>query len=254
MTFSILTGAFVLGAGALNASSPLLSGADLSSPPVQIENTDVLNANIPLHVVELFGSQGCSSCPPANALMGELTREPSVLGLSYGVEYWDYMGWKDTFADPAFSSRQHSYSVAIGHKRVYTPQIIVNGSFDKHKLEKSDVLSSNIQSGGPAIHLSQDGTLSLGEAQGINATVRAIRYVPGQQTVPVNRGENKGRVLTLTNVVTGIDKLGGYSGQAQDYSLSQDATSALLDAGSAIAILVQKDDCGTILAAASYAL
>src|ERR1700757_336997 len=83
----------------------------------------------PRAVVELFTSQGCSSCPPADKLIGELARDPSVIALSLPIDYWDYLGWKDTLADSRFSARQKAYSLMRGDRDVYTPQVIVNGSF-----------------------------------------------------------------------------------------------------------------------------
>ena len=82
----------------------------------------------PRAVVELFTSQGCSSCPPADKIIGELARDPSVIALSMPIDYWDYLGWKDTLADSRFSARQKAYSQARGDRNVYTPQVIVNGS------------------------------------------------------------------------------------------------------------------------------
>src|SRR6516164_11066157 len=82
----------------------------------------------PRAVVELFTSQGCSSCPPADKILGELAKDPSVIALSMPIDYWDYLGWKDTLADARFSARQQAYSRVRGDRDVYTPQVIVNGS------------------------------------------------------------------------------------------------------------------------------
>src|SRR5580704_3087368 len=82
----------------------------------------------PRAVVELFTSQGCSSCPPADKIIGELARDPSVIALSMPIDYWDYLGWKDTLADSRFSARQKAYSQMRGDREVYTPQVVVNGS------------------------------------------------------------------------------------------------------------------------------
>src|SRR6476661_11274553 len=82
----------------------------------------------PRAVVELFTSQGCSSCPPADQIIGELAKDPSVIALSLPIDYWDYLGWKDTLADSRFSARQKAYSHMRGEREVYTPQVVVNGS------------------------------------------------------------------------------------------------------------------------------
>src|SRR5277367_4557629 len=86
------------------------------------------HATDPRAVVELFTSQGCSSCPPADKLMGELAKDPSIIALSMPIDYWDYLGWKDTLADARFSARQKAYSQVRGDRDVYTPQVVVNGS------------------------------------------------------------------------------------------------------------------------------
>src|SRR6202008_2975389 len=82
----------------------------------------------PRAVVELFTSQGCSSCPPADKIIGELAKDPDVIALSMPIDYWDYLGWKDTLGDARFSARQKAYSQMRGHREVYTPQVVVNGS------------------------------------------------------------------------------------------------------------------------------
>src|SRR5215213_8380181 len=82
----------------------------------------------PQAVVELFTSQGCSSCPPADALLTDLAQRPDVVALTLPVDYWDYLGWKDTLASPAFTARQRAYAHGRSDRQVYTPQIIVNGS------------------------------------------------------------------------------------------------------------------------------
>src|SRR6476660_1327037 len=82
----------------------------------------------PRAVVELFTSQGCSSCPPADQIIGELAKDPSIIALSLPIDYWDYLGWKDTLADSRFSARQKAYSHMRGEREVYTPQVVVNGS------------------------------------------------------------------------------------------------------------------------------
>src|SRR6476469_2994509 len=96
----------------------------------------------PRAVVELFTSQGCSSCPPADKIIGELAKDPNVIALSMPIDYWDYLGWKDTLADNRFTARQKAYSQMRGDRDVYTPQVIVNGSAhvigsDREAIERS---------------------------------------------------------------------------------------------------------------------
>jgi len=136
----------------------------------------------PTHVVELFTSQGCSSCPPANEFVTKLSENSSTLVLSYGVTYWDYLGWEDTFGDPEFTRRQRDYRDAFGASNIYTPQIVLGGSAHSPRYSKRDVAD-----------------MALPEAGVDLALARA-----GEQTVDVKRGENGGRKLKLTNVVTNV--------------------------------------------------
>jgi len=163
----------------------------------------------PTHVVELFTSQGCSSCPPANRFVGKLAeKNPNALVLTYGVTYWDYLGWKDTFGDPEFTQRQRDYRDAFGASNIYTPQIILGGSAHSPKYSKKDVESMPLIEThidlkavreGQALHVSATDV-----PQG--ATLNLVAFLPGEQTVEVKRGENGGRTLTLTNVVTDVEK------------------------------------------------
>ncbi|WP_017931319.1 DUF1223 domain-containing protein [Robiginitomaculum antarcticum] len=196
-------------------------------------------------VVELFTSQGCSSSPPSNALLKRFAEDDTILALSYGVEYWDYLGWKDTFADPSFTIRQRSYSTSIGHGRVYTPQMVVNGSWDKPRLTKHAVNVDVLSNEAPKLTLHDDGSVEIGESSPERAELVFVTYVPGDQSVAVTRGENSGRTLILTNVVTSVAVLGEYDGRAADFSRN-------IRTGEAYAVLLQKPDNGAIITAASY--
>ena len=155
----------------------------------------------PSTVVELFTSQGCSSCPSANKFVGELSSDPSLLVLSYGVTYWDYLGWKDTFGDSRFTSRQRAYGKAFDLNNVYTPQIVLNGSAHSPRYQADDVRTMSVPQLG-AIELSEkDGRLVL---SGDSELTVLVSYKPGWQTVDVLKGENSGRSLRLANVVTDI--------------------------------------------------
>ena len=159
----------------------------------------------PASVVELFTSQGCSSCPPANKFVGKLAEDEDKLVLSYGVTYWDYLGWKDTFGDPEFTQRQREYGKALGVSNVYTPQIVLNGSAHSPRYSRKDVESMLL----PANTL--EATLSVGK-KGLLVTAGAdskaklviVSFTPGEQAVPVKRGENGGRTLKVANVVTDV--------------------------------------------------
>jgi len=196
-------------------------------------------------VVELFTSQGCSSCPPSNDLLKSIAEDDDVLALTYSVEYWDYLGWKDTFADPSFSQRQRSYSTAIGHGRVYTPQMVVNGVWDKPRVTKGQIKGDIVSTPAPPLTLNDNGRFSIGESNGIKGEIVFVTFVPGDQSVAVSRGENGGRTLTMSNVVTGVSKLGDYDGEAKDFEKS-------VRSGEAYAVILHSPDNGPVLAAASY--
>ena len=155
----------------------------------------------PSTVVELFTSQGCSSCPAANEFVGELTHDEDMLVLTYGVTYWDYLGWKDTFADPAFTKRQRAYDKAFGLGNVYTPQIVLNGSAHSPRYSKTDVKTIVLSDEKPSVDLNEkDGKLVLKS----DTDVTLVTYKPGFQDVPVKAGENQGRTLHLANVVMDV--------------------------------------------------
>lgn len=168
----------------------------------------------PTRVVELFTSQGCSSCPPANTFVGEVADMPQTLVLSYGVTYWDYLGWKDTFADPKFTKRQRAYGKAFESANVYTPQIVLNGAAHGSRYSKWDVGTMELPEGQPDLKPSvKDGVFHITSDTTGKSTFEAVlvEYVAGPQSVPVSAGENHGRVLTLTNVVTDLHKLGNWT-------------------------------------------
>ncbi len=206
----LLSSVAVLGAAIAGLSAAMPAGA----------------ADQPRAVVELFTSQGCSSCPPADALIGDLARSGDLLVLTMPVDYWDYLGWKDTLADPAFTARQRAYARARGDGQVYTPQVVINGSVhavgsNRAAIEKAAVTTR-----------SQPGVLSvpvsLGEAAGkvvvrvdtaTNAPANAPRAgavwlatVARSRAVAIGRGENTGRSVTYTNVVRDMVKLGEWTG------------------------------------------
>ena len=162
-------------------------------------------------VVELFTSQGCSSCPPANDFVSSISEEPDILTLSYGVHYWDYLGWKDTFAKPKFTKRQRSYGEAFDAGNIYTPQIVLNGSAHSPRYSRADVQSMPLAKDRPQLDLyPESGTLVArrSASQNMEYDVHLVEYVPGPQSVKVDAGENHGRILKLTNVVTDVKSLG----------------------------------------------
>ncbi|MGE0667150.1 MAG: DUF1223 domain-containing protein [Sphingomonadales bacterium] len=200
-------------------------------------------------VVELFTSQGCSSCPPADALLARLSRQPGVLALSFGVTYWDRLGWKDTFARPEYTRRQRDYAAALGKRNVYTPQVVVQGREETIGSRRAEVESliaaARKQAGGPAISL-EDGQVTIGPGKPARpADVWLVRYDPRELRVPVGRGENGGRTLPHRNVVRSLVRLGSWTGATASLPLPAAAPDL------ASAVLVQLPGGGPILAAAT---
>ena len=147
-------------------------------------------------MIELYQSQGCSSCPPANADLNALAGRGDILALSFAVTYWDRLGWKDTFASPRFTARQKDYAAA-GRGQVATPEFIVNGSYavvgsNRTQLDAA-IGKAGPASGGPA--LTVDGAdLRVGQGEaGARSTVWLVRYDPRTRAVPIRAGENNGR-------------------------------------------------------------
>ncbi|MEP5151898.1 DUF1223 domain-containing protein [Planktotalea sp.] len=201
-------------------------------------------------VIELFTSQGCSSCPPADALMHELVKRDDVLALSMHVDYWDYIGWKDIFASPSNTARQQSYAKAAGRRSVYTPQMIVGGVDSVVGTHPKDVASLI------AKHTAQDKDVSLDVSRDDDmVTIAATAKQAGQyevkfvnyraaQTVEIKRGENAGRTITYVNVVSDFGTIQEWDGSTPL------AISAQVGTGPA-AILIQRANHGAIEAAAT---
>ena len=201
-------------------------------------------------VVELFQSQGCSSCPPANANLLAVADRPDILALSFGVTYWDQLGWKDTFARPEFTARQWDYAHALRHANVFTPQVVVNGRADGVGADKGDfaavIRGGDRGIGGPTLTFKAGAVLvGAGTAPAGGAEVLLVRYDPRTVQVPIRSGENGGRTLPHRNVVKQLVRLGRWSGPAERFSLPPAADTAL-----ASAVLVQTAKAGPILAAA----
>jgi len=204
-----------------------------------------------LTVVELFQSQGCSSCPPANANVIALSDRPDLLTLSFGVTYWDNLGWKDTFASPQYTDRQWDYARAFHRDQVFTPEVVVNGRADVVGQDRGE-LEALIQReaagpSAPAISIADDRVhVGASNIPVTNADVWLIRYDPRIEQVSIARGENGGRTLPHKNVVKQLVKLGSWSGKAETYAIPQSAHSDLRSA-----VLIQQGPGGAIVAAAS---
>jgi hypothetical protein len=201
-------------------------------------------------VVELFTSQGCSSCPPANANLAAIADRPDVLALSFGVTYWDYLGWKDSFAKAEFTNRQYAYEQTLHRATAYTPQMVVNGAMDlignsADELDRKIAAAHNDAQQAPEVRLAvREVSIGAGAPPEDTADVWLVRYDPNIVQVPVARGENGGRALPHKNVVHDFVRLGGWSGEAVRFDLPPAPD------GLKTAILVQSAYTGPILAAA----
>jgi hypothetical protein len=183
----------------------------------------------PRAVIELFTSQGCSSCPAADKLLGELSRDPSLVTMSLAVDYWDYLGWKDTLALHGHSDRQHAYAEARGDRAVYTPQVVVNGVVHVLGSDKAAIEKAIAQTRRDAAALALP--VSMGIADGkvtVNVPAASNEHRSGEVwlcpvtskvAVDVGRGENSGHTLTYHNVVRRWVKLGEWSGNAETFSV-----------------------------------
>ena len=216
----------------------------------------------PKAVVELFTSQGCSSCPPADQILGELANDPSVIALSLPIDYWDYLGWKDTLADSRFSARQKAYSRMRGDRDVYTPQMIVNGAAhvigsDRDRIEgaikttgKADKVMSvpvTMSLSGKQLTVSVDAGKASTPARGEVWLFAISKAVP----ISIGRGENGGRDVVYHNVVRNLFKVGDFNGSPGSWTVPLD--SVMRDGIDAAAVLVQdgsRDKPGPMLGAA----
>ncbi len=200
-------------------------------------------------VVELFQSQGCSSCPPANANVLAIADRPEVLALSFQVTYWDHLGWKDTFAHPAFTGRQWDYARAWRRPEVATPEVVVNGRRDlvgSNRTELEGALKAADRGlGGPKVTLAGEKATVGATSGGQASSVWLVRYDPREVQVAIRRGENGGKTLPHRNVVRELVRLGDWTGRAASFDLPPAKDAALRTA-----ILVQAGPGGPIVAAA----
>ncbi|MEO7276457.1 MAG: DUF1223 domain-containing protein [Sphingomicrobium sp.] len=197
-------------------------------------------------VIELYQSQGCSSCPPANAALNAIAGDPGVLALSFAVTYWDQLGWKDGFAKPQYTSRQYDYAHAAGGDRVFTPQFVINGANagSGARTLRQAAAKAGSPRGGPAIAV-VGNSLNIGPAKSqATATGWQVTYDPRVRNVAIRAGENGGRTLPHRNIVTELKPLGTWSGPARHFVLGRPN-----DPGLRRALFVQRGTGGPIIAA-----
>jgi hypothetical protein len=213
----------------------------------------------PRAVVELFTSQGCSSCPPADRLLGELAHDPSLVAMSLPIDYWDYIGWKDTLAKPRHAARQRFYAKTRGDGEVFTPQVVVNGLTHAVGNDKGAIEQAIAQSRRDGAALSLPVKLAIADGQ-LNVSVLGANSASAsgevwlcalgkEIPVAIGRGENSGHTVTYHNVVRRWVKLGDWTGTARNFTVPL----ADFEAADAMAVIVQggtADRPGTMLGAA----
>jgi len=206
-------------------------------------------------VVELYTSQGCSSCPPADALLTELAMRPDVIALSLHVDYWDYIGWKDPYGSPMNTERQRRYATELGLRYVFTPQIVVDGrtsivGSDRAAVEAA-IAAAQARDKAVRISFHPDGggtaVIAAGPAPAAGATVWLAIYDKSHET-EVKRGENAGRTIRNANVVRSFERMGTWTGQALEIPLN--LADAAAGGGYGCAVIVQEGRSGPLLGAA----
>ncbi len=208
-------------------------------------------------VVELYTSQGCSSCPPADALLDKLAADPSIIALTFPVDYWNYLGWKDTFGSPRNSERQRNYARARGDGAIYTPQAIVNGEVHVNGASEAEIQSAIERTSDkvgprhiPIRFWQERNTLNFalgGEEAGHGPREATIwlGVVQSSGTVDVKDGENQGKQLTYKNIVRELTPIGIWKGQPLAIQLPR---AALMQAEvQKIVVLLQEDRSGPII-------
>lgn len=219
-----------------------LAMAGLFAGPATAGDDTVKPVAAPRAVIELFTSQGCSSCPPADKLMGELAQRADVLGLTLAVDYWDYLGWKDTLAKHGHSLRQKAYAKLRGDSKMFTPQAVVNGRVmaigsDRAMLERTVATIDT-----PAVPVeiaARDGRIHVTVGRNPGGALSGEVWlcpVASRMDVDIGRGENEGTKISYHNVVRGWIKLGDWNGGEARFDTALRAQS--FDADS-VAVLVQ---------------
>jgi len=238
--------------GAVRAQNPAPDAADAAVPTRAVVD--------PKGVIELYTSQGCSSCPAADALLGRLAKRDDIIALSFSVDYWDYLGWKDTLANDKFSERQRAYGQARGDGAIYTPQAVVNGATHANGSDERQIdrLIERPGKAAPALPISirlagEKGKLMIetGAAPPGVAAKEAtlwLAVVSRSVEIPITRGENQGRTITYHNVVRELIPIGMWNGKPMTVQLERH--SFMRPGADRCAVLLQQGKAGPIIGAA----
>ena len=210
------------------------------------------SAHQPKTVVELYTSQGCSSCPPADEFLGELVRNSDVLGLSFAVTYWDYIGWKDIFASEANDARQNAYRERLRSRYVYTPQMVIGGAKNVVGSDRSAaetlIRKLALHSKRLPLEWSFNGDqLNIILPTGSGEATLWLFDLDREEDVDIRRGENKGKIITYHNIVRKIRSIGQWDGAAKTIRL--DLADIRAQGREGCALVVQQDGYGPIIAA-----
>lgn len=217
-----------------------LLAALIAISPVRADNSK------PLGVVELFTSQGCHSCPPADALLAELADAGSVVALAYHVDYWDYLGWKDTLGSEQYTKRQYDYAKSLGNRMVYTPQAVLNGRAHVNGSSRRLVVGGLAQMSSEGKGLEVDikvsrtkGSIVIETGAGADGAVDAhlvLVFYERDRSVKIQRGENRGKVIRYVNSVTGVQAAGMWHGKKARFELPE---TEIAKKGDGCAVLLQ---------------
>jgi len=211
---------FSLFAGALALSTQFVPAEAHDLDPTGVKRAPITSSG----VVELFTSQGCNSCPPADALLSELARRKDVVALAFHVDYWDYLGWRDTLASPENTARQNAYRNAMKGSMIYTPQVIVNGRVQVNGNDADGIRSDLARMSGSPGGLSVPVSITRPDSERIVIEAGAgprpampvhliIAYFDDKAIVPIRGGENSGRSITYRNAVRDIETIGMWDGK-----------------------------------------
>ncbi|MBN9087290.1 MAG: DUF1223 domain-containing protein [Reyranella sp.] len=204
--------------------------------------------------IELFTSQGCSSCPPADAMLGRLAQRPDIVALSFHVDYWDYIGWKDRFATKETTARQRAYARTLRQKYIYTPEMVVDGRVHQPGISDGQIESmlANAKRQAtarttPMLKRVADGTLRIAlDAAKIEGPADVALFVYDRRhATPIQRGENEGRRLDNFNVVRHFEVLGQWDGAQAHWTVAADR----FQPEQGLAAIVQQPDHGPVLGA-----